>query len=309
MVNLAIAAERDGETWQERLDRSRREAEDRHAERIAALAAAGVECFHCEDTGRVDRFPCSRCDRGRAIEAQDRRREFDKQIASIPRAIGIPPRFHGYTLDTFPDQQSRALAAVRAWVGAERDPMKPGLLLYGAFGRGKTGLLLGAIRALTEQRFVTAGEDGLPEIQMEDDGSGFAKYERLARGYYLPAFDRFAQFTTATGLLESLRPSVDQDEDALDRYRTCTYLAIDDLGAERLTEWGVDRLFEIINERHNHLRPLLVSSNLSPSELAARINRQIGDQSGDRIVERLIESCTAITFDDQAPNWRLGGGR
>ena len=294
------------ETWKERLERSEREAAKRRAARVAELEAIGIECFHCEDTGYVNGVPCIQCDKGRAEEARMLRQEHARHIANIPAGIGIPPRFRGYDLDTFPGQKSTALAAVRRWLASERDPMKSGLLIYGGFGRGKTGLILGVMRELARQHFVHVGDDGYPELRIDDYGHGFTPYERLSRWDYDPGFGRFAQFTTATGLLESLRPRPDVDEnDVMHRYLTVTYLAIDDLGSERLTEWGADRLFEVVNERHNNLRPLIVSSNLTPDGLAKRINRQLGDQSGDRIVERLIESCTAIAISDNAPNWRL----
>lgn len=306
MVDLQAAERTSGETWKDRLARSEREAEARHAQRIALLTAAGIECFQCEDTGRVNGRHCLQCDKGRAAEAADLRQEHQRHIANIPAAIGIPPRFRGYTLDTFPDQRSPALAAVRSWLDVDRDPMRPGLLLYGGFGRGKTGLILGVMRELTRREFVRVGDDGHSELRIDDHGHGFTTYERLSRWDYDPGFGRFARFTTSTGLLESLRPKPDVDDDAtLRRYLSCPYLAIDDLGAERLTEWGADRLFEIVNERHNNLLPLIVSSNLSPDGLAKRINRQLGDQTGDRIVERLVESCTVIAISDNAPNWRM----
>lgn len=294
------------ETWKERLERSEREAAKRRAARVAELEAIGIECFRCEDTGYVNGVPCIRCEKGRAEGVRMLSQEHARHIANIPAGIGIPPRFRGYELDTFPDQKSTALAAVRRWLASKRDPMKSGLLIYGGFGRGKTGLILGVMRELAWQHFVQIGDDGYPELRMPDEQQGYTQYEQLSRWDYDPGFWRFAQFTTATGLLESLRPKPDGDEnDVMDRYLTVTYLAIDDLGSERLTEWGADRLFEIVNERHNNLRPLIVSSNLTPDGLAKRINRQLGDQSGDRIVERIIESCTAIAISDNAPNWRL----
>lgn len=284
-----------------RLEASATEAQERAArerqERIERLTAMGVSCFECEDTGRITEPSAYRrgmvciCEMGRTVIQREAELEMRNALAGVAHGIGVPTRFEHITFDTFPDQSSPALAAVRQWVedasARETQPMKPGIYLHGQFGRGKTGLIVAALRELVER----AVRHGM------ETRSSFGMYT---------AYQRHARFVTSTGLLESLRPhDGSENEDLIHKYQTTEYLAIDDLGAERLTEWGVDRLFEIVNHRHSELLPMIVSSNLSPGELAKRINKQIGDQSGDRIVERLIESCTVLRFDDAAPNWRL----
>lgn len=283
----------------ERMEERRREDEQRkrdREERIQRLTANGVACFECEDTGRVIDGPFSRrgfaciCPKGRTIVAEEERRALTDAVAWITEGIGVPFRFDEVTFESFPDQSSPALAAVKAWVEfvTDRDgpELKPGILIHGAFGRGKTGLIIAALREVVRR-----------SVALHMAGRTNASSLR---------YERYGKVVTATGLLESLRPHDGHvDSDVLKTYKTTDYLAIDDLGAERLTEWGVDRLFEIVNHRHGDCMPMLVSSNLSPGELAKRINKQIGDQSGDRIVERLIESCRIVRFDDKAPNWRL----
>ena len=295
MVTLDVAARQPGEGFLERLDRSRRAAQERIAARHAELRAAGISCMACEDTGWIGgRSFCPQCDIGRDLERAAERQQAEQVIDLIPAAIGIPRRYQDYTLDTFPDQQSPTLARVRAWLADERDPRKPGLLLYGGFGRGKTGLLASMLRDITYRHVVKVDESGEP-------------YMRFGWGYTDVRYANYAQFTTSTGLLESLRPKPDRDDgdETFSRYLDCQYLAIDDLGAERLTAWGADRLYEIVNERYNRMLPLIVSSNLSPDGLAGRINGQLGDRSGDRILERLADSCTFIAISDSEPNWRL----
>lgn len=295
MVTLDVAARQPGEGFLERLDRSRRAAQERLAARNAELRAAGIRCVACEDTGLIGGERFCLCSVGRDLARAENRHRVRVLITMIPESIGIPQRYRDVNLDTFPDQDSPTLAQVRAWLDDAQDPRKPGLLLYGGFGRGKTGLLASIIRTLTLRHFVYYDEAGEPQVA--DSHQAFTNRLRFAD---------FAQFTTATGLLESLRPRPGRDDDAtFSRYLECQYLAIDDLGAERLTPWGADRLYEIVNERYNRLLPLIVSSNLSPDQLADRINSQLGDRSGDRILERLADSCTFIAISDSEPNWRV----
>jgi DNA replication protein DnaC len=70
-------------------------------------------------------------------------------------------------------------------------------------------------------------------------------------------------------------------------------LVIDDLGAEKGTEWVVEQLYRIVDYRYRMCLPLVVTTNLS--------GREIRDRFGDRILSRLVEACTAVklTGDDK----------
>jgi DNA replication protein DnaC len=60
-------------------------------------------------------------------------------------------------------------------------------------------------------------------------------------------------------------------------------LHLDDLGAERATDWVLEQLYAIVNARYEEQRSLVITTNLQPEELA--------DQLGPRIVSRINEIC------------------
>ena len=66
-------------------------------------------------------------------------------------------------------------------------------------------------------------------------------------------------------------------------------LYIDDLGAERRTDWVVEQLYAVINERYEEQRSMLVTSNATSD--VAEGQRQLEDQIGSRTVSRLVEIC------------------
>jgi DNA replication protein DnaC len=60
-------------------------------------------------------------------------------------------------------------------------------------------------------------------------------------------------------------------------------LHIDDLGAEKRSDWVLEQLYAIVNERYETQRSVVVTTNLSQEELEAQI--------GPRTVSRLVEIC------------------
>ncbi len=73
-------------------------------------------------------------------------------------------------------------------------------------------------------------------------------------------------------------------EQMLEQLRTCDLLVIDDLGAERTTEFVVEQLVILLEERNYRDKPWIISSNLSINEISAVYN----DRTADRIVDRAV---------------------
>ena len=90
--------------------------------------------------------------------------------------------------------------------------------------------------------------------------------------------------------LEDLRNSYDNPdpdfEQVLDMLKKCKLLIIDDIGAERVTEWVRERLVSIINTRVGAGLSTIYTSNLSPEELK--------DELGDRISSRVLGSSMVV---------------
>ncbi len=90
--------------------------------------------------------------------------------------------------------------------------------------------------------------------------------------------------------LEDLRDSYeDKDPDfeqVLSMVKSCKLLIIDDIGAERVTDWVRERMVSIINTRVSNNLSTIYTSNLSPEELK--------EELGDRISSRVLGSSQVI---------------
>lgn len=76
----------------------------------------------------------------------------------------------------------------------------------------------------------------------------------------------------------------------LDKYAACDLLIMDDLGTGYMTAWNVGVLYQIINDRYNANKLLIVTSNYSMAELEAKL-KKLDDIAAGRIVSRLKEMC------------------
>jgi len=82
----------------------------------------------------------------------------------------------------------------------------------------------------------------------------------------------------------------DLDESSIvDEYSECDWLVLDDLGAERASEWTFQTLYLIINRRYESLRTTLFTSNLSLTSLSQKLQ-------DDRIVSRIMSMCRTRSF-------------
>lgn len=102
----------------------------------------------------------------------------------------------------------------------------------------------------------------------------------------------------STTLLDLLRPSDDPSaaRQEVTRCQRAILLYLDDLGAEKPTEWTQERLYEIVDHRYAHMLPVIVTSNLPPAKLGAHVS--------ERVASRLAEMCTVVplvTSDRRRP--------
>ncbi len=62
-------------------------------------------------------------------------------------------------------------------------------------------------------------------------------------------------------------------------------LLLDDFGADKLTDWGLEQLTTIMNSRYNEMKPT-ITSNVTPSDVANAV--------GDRLASRFMHNATVI---------------
>ena len=93
--------------------------------------------------------------------------------------------------------------------------------------------------------------------------------------------------------MQKLKDSIDQKgvsiSDVMERFISPDLLVLDDLGAEKSSEWAIEKLFLIFEKRVALSKHTFFTTNLSSED--------INSVYGPRIVDRLIEFCSWVKFE------------
>ena len=179
----------------------------------------------------------------------------------------IPKRYLHCTFDNFTAyNESLEQAVAKARHVADSFPVSRGLLFEGQPGVGKTHLAVAVLKQVIE----TAGVRGLFYDTRD--------LLRVIRSTY--------DASIRTTELEVLRPVM-----------TADLLVLDDLGAEKTSEWVEETMNLIVNTRYNERRLTVFTSNYQdfPEELAEP--NSLIFRIGHRMRSRLHEMCEFLQLD------------
>ena len=211
-------------------------------------------CKECSDTGFIDGTKTCNClkeliIKGR-IEASAMGRLLEKQSFD-----NFDLDFYAYD-EKVKERMKMNLAIAKSYV---RDfaKKKDNLLLIGTTGTGKTHISTAIARELIHKGY---------DVVYDSTQNIISDFEA----------DRF-------------RSNYGREESKSDKYLDCQLLMIDDLGTEFSNQFTLSTIYNLLNESQNKGLPTIISTNLSPDELARKYE--------DRIYSRIIGSdCKVLAF-------------
>lgn len=103
--------------------------------------------------------------------------------------------------------------------------------------------------------------------------------------------------TSFVKLLESMQGFSEDDSALIARLNRAKLLVIDDLGAERSTDYALEKVYDIVDSRYRAKLPIILTTNLSMTEL-----KESTDIRYTRIYDRIFEMCYPMQFKGQS--WR-----
>ena len=212
------------------------------------------DCPLCKDTGFVDGRRC------RCLQEEMQRLAVEDLNRSSPLQAS---RFEDFDLSYYPDvvdpdtgrNPRVVMERYYRYCKQYADNFRPdsqGIFMYGNTGLGKTHLSLAIAGVVAAKGYSVAygtAQDLLRRIENEHFGRA-------------------------------------EDAGTLDTLLSSDLLVLDDLGAERSTEYAIEQLYAIVDQRYRSGKPLIVTTNMTLEQL--KNGPELGRR---RIYERVLEMC------------------
>jgi DNA replication protein DnaC len=197
----------------------------------------------------------------------ERRLEFQTRVKKLFNQSKLGSRFQNRTFEMFQvnDKNHHAFDTAKNYV-TEFEKLKKdgvGLIFNGTKGTGKTHLAASITIELINQ--------GIPVIM--------------------------GTLITLLGMIKQAYSENQSEQELIDLYSRVDLLVIDDLGKEKVTEWVLEKLYLIINNRYENNLPVIITTNYDIDGLVIKLSTLQNQDTAEAITSRLWEMCIGVEMN------------
>ena len=95
---------------------------------------------------------------------------------------------------------------------------------------------------------------------------------------------------------ETFRDNTNSENELIELYSNVDMIIIDDLGTEKTSQWALEKLYTIIQNRNENGLPIIITTRFDKQGLIERFSQSQDEQLVDAIISKLYQMCYGITL-------------
>ena len=112
--------------------------------------------------------------------------------------------------------------------------------------------------------------------------------------------DKIVLMGRLTSLLDMIKETFNDntksENELMELYSNIDMMIIDDLGTEKISQWALEKLYTIIENRNENKLPIIITTRFDKQRLIERFSTSQDQQLVDAIISKLYQMCYGVTL-------------
>ncbi len=161
----------------------------------------------------------------------------------------------------------------------------------------KNELVIAIAKDYVNKNITSANDNGL--IIMGESGVG-KTHLAASIANKLIENDKIVLMGRLTTLLDvikgTFKDNTKSENELIELYSNVDMIIIDDLGTEKISNWALEKLYTIIENRNENRLPIIITTRFDKQGLIERFSQCQDEQLVDAIISKLYQMCYGITL-------------
>lgn len=105
------------------------------------------------------------------------------------------------------------------------------------------------------------------------------------------------RLTTLLDMIKgTFKDNTKSENELIELYSNVDMIIIDDLGTEKISNWALEKLYTIIENRNENRLPIIITTRFNKQGLIERFSQCLDEQLVDAIISKLYQMCYGVTL-------------